>query len=1309
MKKFNKSSADPSKLRTNRLLLPAVFFFLLGLALLAGSSFLLKSRTSQTEAETLAGLKKSSARIKNEFSILVDRLEKRLAHFKQTQPGREPEEIFASFQKAPLEPATEGLAWLDRDLTPLLWLGNVADLHKLIKGWPEAGARFLSSSFIVQDRASFFLVRLLPADSDHYLARFELLAFQPQFQSAYLREFIRLKSVTDSGADISFWDYDQDTEALDKFFARTGDEYLSQQTEEVEIRTLYFPLRNEQGRILATVTLNSLKLQRQQIAFPGLLRILAIILAIMAFIFFTGWLSRAASMAPGIRWLSWLLTLGGLTVIRVHLGVLARNYPASGWKIFSAETLALNLPLGLAASPADLFISSLLFGVLVYFTLKILAPDYLSRFRAEPSCSPGLRPAPAGLVIPALTSAVSATVLTWFIKELVANCNLNLLSFNLDLSSLLIYLSLFLITAGLVMPAIIFLRPRMPSLLRQPGAAAIFFLTGLAFFFGLWLLSGLRAIEILIPGLFWLLLAAVSALNWRNWACGVIYLLLLSVFTHSLLREFTEHKTQNLTEKVLVHLVSSQKSWAEMALRQSFLELQKRRRDLFNYFRNPSDHELARALWNLTLLARFNWNSCLYLQDQDLKLLTSFGLNMPVFAEQTNDLPRSLSPVIQDQYLDILGQEKHFLVGYQDFRDGEGRGGRLAIWVSLDPELLPFFYSANPYFELLRLNTLPSLQHFPVSLAVFDRQGQLLFSQSKPGFALTPEMQKMIPASPGGVWAGFKAGPNRYRGFFLTLEDDNLYVFYRPEKSLRSQFTDFLKLLFLLGILTAVGLTPRIYKERQWRISGRSFSFRVYLAFLVTGLVPLFFFIFFSQTVVARLFADRFVQEATSRAYFARSILHDFISLQEQTEQPPAVMPEDLVFWISSTLNNDVNLFKNGRLLSSSRREYFETGLLSELLDGETYFRLNYRNQPLAVSRKSFGRYSYQTLTVPYRYRQDIYFLHLPFPFEQQEISRARTELFEFFLFASIFFILLIGFLVATIKRMVVVPINQLIRATRQVGLGNLDIRVEHQARDELRSLVEGFNAMVENLKAHEKELAELSQRVAWTEMARKVAHEIKNPLTPIQLSAEHILKVHADRHPDFDRVLQESISYIISEVENLRSIAAEFMTIARESGAVREKFDLKELVLDLLQPFRETLADRVKFTLRESGRNFGLVGDRGKIKVAIRNILINAIEAIKGQGLIEVSLRDKDEGLELEIKDSGCGIPEEVAAHIFEPYFSTKEKGTGLGLPICKRIVEEHEGNIRLESRPGQGTTVTITLPRRPTADNNSGLTGVS
>lgn len=310
--------ASLSNLRNNRLLQLAGFIFLLGLVLLGASTLLLKSRAVQSEAETLSGLRKSATRIRTEFSRLVDLLKIRQTHFQEIAPGQKPEEIFSSFQKAGLETAVEGVAWLDRDLNPLLWLGNVANLHNLIKGWPDGSSRFLNGSFIIQDRASYFLVRLVPAGNDHYLGLFELLAFQPQFQSTYLREFARLKSVPGSGADINFWDYEQDTEALARFFSRTGDEYLSQQTEEVEIRTLYFPLRNEQGQILATVTLNSLQLQRQRFALPALIRILAIVLAIIAFIIFTGWLYRSRLRSPGSRWLAWLLTLSG-QIGRAHV------------------------------------------------------------------------------------------------------------------------------------------------------------------------------------------------------------------------------------------------------------------------------------------------------------------------------------------------------------------------------------------------------------------------------------------------------------------------------------------------------------------------------------------------------------------------------------------------------------------------------------------------------------------------------------------------------------------------------------------------------------------------------------------------------------------------------------------------------------------------------------------------------------------------------------------------------------------------------------------------------------------------------
>jgi len=1270
---------------------------LLSLALAALSAFFSGPRTPDSETKILITLRKTSENIKNEFAGLINLLEKRRSYLEQNWHSDEPSEVFKLFQQADLETSIEGVSWLDQDLSPLLWMGNSANLREFISDWPNDSEKILNSSFILQDKASYYLILIWPEPGrkDRYLAFFELLAFLPQFQSSYLKEFQRLSSVDQAGADINFWSHNQNTEALDRLFARTQDEYLSQQREERESRTLYFPLRNEKGKILATVTLNSIQIQKQRSELAELLKIIAILLVIVALFLLTYNLTRWRF--PSTKKTGWpsLIILSCLVLIRILFLMLARTHPVDTWEIFSPQNLAFRSLDSLTASPADLFLTCFLSFIFVYLTIRILAGSSNWFEKKEPSEEALNHKNYLKPILLSICSAFSALFLGWLIKTIVENSNFNLLNFSFHPSFLLIYLILFLAAASFLLPIILWFRKSLPLVSKNPFSSSLFILPGLSLFFLTYLVFHLGFTELLIPAMFWLLLATISSMKIKNIKYLILVFALFSLLAFSFIKEFTEIKTRVLTEKVLVHLVSSQKTWAKMTLKQSLAELQKRTKEILAFFRNPTDSELARNLWNKTLLARFNWNSCLYLQSTDLKLLSAFALNMPVFPEQTNDLPETLSPLYDEQYLDILGKEKHFLIGYQDFRDSEGRGGRLAIWVSLDPELLPFFYSANPYFELLRLNTLPSLQHFPVNLAIFDQDGKAIFQQARQTFALDPKIKQQLQSAPKGIWRSFKANGSKYQGFFAALEKGYIYVFYWRANSLRGQVTTFLKLFFLFALFLGVGHLPLAIKKKEWIFFSRSFSWRVYLAFLAGGLIPLFFFIFFSQTIVERIISNRFVQEAANRAYFARSILHDFISLQEQSERPATGLPEDLVFWISSTLNNDVNLFKNGLFLSSSRQEFFETGILSELMDGESYFRLRYQNQPLVVSRRFLGRYSYQTLTVPYHYGHDFYFLSLPFPFEKQEVSEASTELFEFFLFISIFFILLIVFFVGTIKRMIVVPINKLIRATQAVGLGNLDVKVEHQGQDELKGLVEGFNIMVENLKAHEKELAELSQKVAWTEMARKVAHEIKNPLTPIQLSAEHILKVHADKHPEFDRMLKESISYIISEVENLRRIAQEFMTIAREQGAIKEKFNLKTAILDLLQPFMNTLGDRIKFSLKENGQDFSLVGDAGKIKMAIRNIIINSIEAIKGRGRVEINLKDRGKELEVEIRDNGCGIPEEVLSHIFEPYYSTKEKGTGLGLAICKRIVEEHEGSIQIDSQTGKGTRVIITLPR--------------
>jgi nitrogen fixation/metabolism regulation signal transduction histidine kinase len=212
--------------------------------------------------------------------------------------------------------------------------------------------------------------------------------------------------------------------------------------------------------------------------------------------------------------------------------------------------------------------------------------------------------------------------------------------------------------------------------------------------------------------------------------------------------------------------------------------------------------------------------------------------------------------------------------------------------------------------------------------------------------------------------------------------------------------------------------------------------------------------------------------------------------------------------------------------------------------------------------------------------------------------------------------------------------------------------------------------------------------------MARKVAHEVKNPLTPIQLSVEHLLKVYHDKKEDFDKALKESTSYIIKEVENLRKIAGEFLATSKETSLQIESFDLKELMQDTIAPYKKMLSERIKFKEKYEGQDFHFMGDKGRIKIVLRNVLTNALEAIRDQGEIEIKASKGKTGITFEIKDTGIGMEKEMLNRIFDPDFSTKDVGTGLGLPIAKKIIEDHGGSIKASSEENKGTKISIKLP---------------
>ncbi len=280
-------------------------------------------------------------------------------------------------------------------------------------------------------------------------------------------------------------------------------------------------------------------------------------------------------------------------------------------------------------------------------------------------------------------------------------------------------------------------------------------------------------------------------------------------------------------------------------------------------------------------------------------------------------------------------------------------------------------------------------------------------------------------------------------------------------------------------------------------------------------------------------------------------------------------------------------------------------------------------------------------------------------------------------------------------------PIRELTEATHAVAEGSLDVSLETKATDEIGALFSSFNQMTEDLKQQRDDLEKSKKLEAWAEMARQVAHEVKNPLTPIQLSTEHLLRVYGDPDVDFEAVLKECSDTILQQVKTLRQISMEFSTFASPGPLAREKTDIASLVRDTVAPYRHSAPSGVRVSVEAEPVIPEIAVDRRLLKRTLVNLLENALHALdylNGGGAIEVKAKEVARGKErfvaITVRDNGVGIDPDVKARVFEPYFSTRAAGTGLGLAIARKVIEDHGGTIRLESEPGEGTEVVIELP---------------
>ncbi|MDR1024348.1 MAG: HAMP domain-containing protein [Treponema sp.] len=312
---------------------------------------------------------------------------------------------------------------------------------------------------------------------------------------------------------------------------------------------------------------------------------------------------------------------------------------------------------------------------------------------------------------------------------------------------------------------------------------------------------------------------------------------------------------------------------------------------------------------------------------------------------------------------------------------------------------------------------------------------------------------------------------------------------------------------------------------------------------------------------------------------------------------------------------------------------------------------------------------------------------------------RANLRPLLVFYYGVFFFpTLLMTFIIAiSFTRRVTQPLVDLAEATRAVAEGDFSIQILARRGDELGLLISSFNSMVRDLEKSREALINAEKISIWQTMAQQLAHEIKNPLTPIKLSAERVLRRWRNEPERVGEILENSMLAIIQEVEGLSTLLTEFRTLSRPMENPQSYTDVEEALEESIAPYRSSYPN-IQFETRYMTRGISVKIDRHRMNQIFSNLFINAIDAMEGRGLIEIRgdlVKKRESGYcRLSIRDTGKGISEQEGPLVFTPYFTTKETGTGLGLPIVERIVNEHNGSIWFNSAEGMGTTFFIDLP---------------
>jgi len=554
-----------------------------------------------------------------------------------------------------------------------------------------------------------------------------------------------------------------------------------------------------------------------------------------------------------------------------------------------------------------------------------------------------------------------------------------------------------------------------------------------------------------------------------------------------------------------------------------------------------------------------------------------------------------------------------------------------------------------------------------------------------------------------------KINKNGYSELWYMASSNLRVVIAKPQNKLLETITLFAYLfcVFLMLVvlfrfirfITQFGLKPAGWKSQL------QFTFRTQVhttiigisvfSFLVIGASTIFFFINrHSRINKERLSRTiQIMQGEVENALSQHAMFDDVLKVYDDVSSAGLQIK---VNRISEIHGVDVNIYDpNGNLKISSQPYYYSKGLLSRKADPAAYFKLSREYLVQTIEDEKVGTRSYMSIYVPVRDGdgKTYAYLNIPYFTSQDELKQEISNFLVTLINLNAFIFLIAGLIAFFVTGRITSSFSIISDKMKEIKLGKSNEVIVWDRNDEIGELVQEYNKMVKKLEESASLLARSEREGAWREMARQVAHEIKNPLTPMKLSIQYLQKAVDSNSPDTKDISQRVAKTLVEQIDYLSNIASDFSSFANIGNPRLEKVNLAEALYSVVALFSMYEEGSIEY---EKTRNVFLMADKTQLNRLFTNLLRNALESASDdkQSVVKIDYSVKIHTVLIRIQDNGEGVPLELQDKIFYPNFTTKTSGTGLGLAMCKSIVEQMKGHIWFETEQGKGSTFFVELP---------------